>query len=80
MLLTGRGKKNVEDKIGPVRLHELWSMRALLKQICIKVDKDCYWIQPGLLWSQYRPTKMQEKDHSASTKYAWEEICKALES
>lgn len=70
-------KKDVEDKVGPVRLHELWSMSALLKQSCIRVG-DYYWIRPELLWSQYEPTKMQEKDPSAAAKYAWEEICKAF--
>ncbi|KAF4637697.1 hypothetical protein G7Y89_g389 [Cudoniella acicularis] len=72
-------KKDVEDDIGPVRLEELWSMRALLEHICTEVE-NYYWIRPHLLWSQYKPTKRQENDPSAATKYAWEEIRRALRS
>jgi hypothetical protein len=71
-------KKDVEDKIGPVRLQKLLRMRDLLKHICKEV-KTYYWIRPDLLWSEYEPTKTQEKDPTAATKYAWEEILKALQ-
>lgn len=69
-------KRDVEAEVGPVTLQELWSMRALLKHICTKVD-DYYWIRPHLLWNQSKQSRFQE-DPSVGAKDAWEEIRAAL--
>ncbi|KAL7895092.1 peptidase S8/S53 domain-containing protein [Trichoderma sp. TUCIM 5745] len=69
-------RKEVEEDIGPVRLDDLSNMRALLKHISIETN-GYYWINPRLLWGQFSPTKIQE-DPGAASKYAWEEIRRAL--
>ncbi|KAI1744742.1 peptidase S8/S53 domain-containing protein [Xylaria scruposa] len=70
-------RNDIEHKVGPVKLEDLWKMRLLLKHICIKVG-DYFWIRPGLLWNEYDPTETQQKDPSAATKHAWQKIGLAL--
>ncbi|UKZ68495.1 uncharacterized protein TrAtP1_009527 [Trichoderma atroviride] len=70
-------KKEVEDDIGQVRLDDLSNMRALLKHISMETN-GYHWISPRLLWGQFAPTKMQE-DPGAASRYAWEEIRRALQ-
>ncbi|KAL7931977.1 peptidase S8/S53 domain-containing protein [Trichoderma chlorosporum] len=69
-------RKEIEDDIGPVRLDDLSNMRALLKHICMETN-GYHWIAPQLLWRNFMPVKSQNGP-SAASKYAWEEIRKAL--
>lgn len=69
-------RREIEDDIGPVRLDDLSNMRALLKHICTETN-GYHWISPRLLWSKFVPVQSQN-DPGAASKYAWEEIRRAL--
>lgn len=69
-------KEEVEDDIGPVKLDDLSDMRALLKHISVETN-GYHWISPRLVWGQFSPTRTQE-DPGEASRYAWEEIRRAL--